>query len=202
MATAETETSNIFFVTHFDRTWADEHHHLEYENVPFNDKETQKRWQDIGHDYKYYTGDLYDMRRPQPEYVKSFGQLLGWENCTTSFYCMTPGRILPEHNDTYQRYRQIFNIDNPYSIWRAIIFLEDWQSGHYLEVSQCPITQWQAGDCVLWQYNTPHLAANLGQQNRYTVQLTGTVNDSQFTQRMGPTTISSGWDSGEFALPE
>ena len=49
MATAETESSSIFFVTKFDRIWSTEHLRLNYENECFNDKLTQQRWQDAGH---------------------------------------------------------------------------------------------------------------------------------------------------------
>ena len=44
MATAETESSSIFFVTKFDRIWSTEHLRLNYENECFNDKLTQQRW--------------------------------------------------------------------------------------------------------------------------------------------------------------
>ena len=202
MATAETESSSIFFVTKFDRIWSTEHLRLNYENECFNDKLTQQRWQDQGHVYRYYTGDMYDARKPQPTFVETLCEQIDWQNCTSSFYCMPPGRILPEHRDTYKKYREIYKVDNPYSIWRAVIFLEDWQSGHYLEVADCPITNWQAGDCVMWQFDTAHLAANLGRQNRYTLQLTGTSDDSKLTQRMGPTEINYSWNSGQFTLPK
>jgi len=202
MATAETETSNIFFVTKFDKLWGTDYVMFDYQNECFNDKLTQQRWQDQGHVYRYYTGDMYDSRRPQPKWVQKLCTEIGWDHCLSSFYCMPPGRILPEHNDTYKKYKELFNITNPYSIWRAIVFLDDWRSGHYLEVADCPITNWQAGDAVLWQYDTPHLAANLGRQNRYTLQLTGITNDNRFTQRMGPVKINHSWNSGEFALPK
>ena len=202
MATAETESSSIFFVTKFDRIWSTEHLSLNYENECFNDKLTQQRWQDAGHVYRYYTGDMYDSRKPQPGFVDTLCKQLSWQHCLSSFYCMPPGRILPEHRDTYKKYRELFNIDNPYSIWRAVVFLEDWQSGHYLEVADCPITGWQAGDAILWQYNTPHLAANLGRENRYTLQLTGITNEDKFTQRMGPVEVNHSWNSGQFTLPK
>ena len=202
METAETGSSSKFFVTRFENIWHNIHRKLNYTNECFNDKLTQQRWQDQGHVYRYYTGDMYDSRQPQPSFVKILCEQLGWANCLSSFYCMLPGRILPEHQDTYKKYRELFNIDNPYSIWRAVVFLEDWQSGHYLEVADCPITGWQAGDCVLWQYNTPHIAANLGRENRYTLQLTGIMNEDKFTQRMGPVEVNHSWNSGQFTLPK
>ena len=61
---------------------------------------------------------------------------------------------------------------------RIIVFLEDWQSGHYLEINGEPIIEWSAGDWVGWNYDTPHLAANIGMTDRYTMQITGTYEDT------------------------
>jgi hypothetical protein len=33
--------------------------------------------------------------------------------------------------------------------------------------------QWHRGDFVWWQRDVPHLAANIGIEDRYTLQLTG-----------------------------
>ena len=60
-----------------------------------------------------------------------------------------------------------------HTISRALVLLEDWQSGHYLEVDNNPIVNWSAGDTVEWIYDTPHMAANLGLAPRYTLQITG-----------------------------
>jgi len=53
--------------------------------------------------------------------------------------------------------------------------LEDWKSGHYFEGMGNPVTQWRAGDAVEWDYDTPHMAANIGLEPRYTLQITGWV---------------------------
>lgn len=200
METAEIGFSDQFFVTKFDVIWDNSYEELDYQKETFNDPQTIARWQEQGQ--KYAEGDMYDSRRPQPDWVKLLCEQLGWENCLSSFYRMAPGRILPYHRDTYKRYRELFNITNPFSIWRAVVFLEDWKKGHYLEVDGHPILRWKAGDAILWQFNTDHLAANLGCDCRYTLQLTGIMNDNRFTQRMGPVDFSSSWDSGEFALPK
>lgn len=89
---------------------------------------------------------------------------------------MNPGMVLPMHRDVYQTYRSRRGLDNVNSIRRIIIFLQDWQSGHYLEVDGIPYVNWRAGDWVSWTGATPHLAANLGSSARYTLQITGTMN--------------------------
>jgi hypothetical protein len=62
-----------------------------------------------------------------------------------------------------------------YRIRRALVLLEDWKSGHYLEIQGKPVVGWKAGDVVEWVYDTPHMAANLGLEDRYTLQITGWV---------------------------
>jgi len=88
---------------------------------------------------------------------------------------MTPGIILPKHSDLYTRYKHVHGLADSKTVWRAVVFLEDWQSGHYLELDNTPINQWRAGNFVAWNDDVEHLAANMGTTDRYTLQLTGHV---------------------------
>jgi hypothetical protein len=51
--------------------------------------------------------------------------------------------------------------------------LEDWKPGHYLEAAGKPYVNWFAGDTLEWVYDEPHAAANIGLEDRYTLQITG-----------------------------
>lgn len=157
--------------------WDDSYQQLDYAVEPFNNPTDAAKWLALGFPGKF-TGAMCDMRKAQPtwnqEIITRFEKFLGWRDVCTSYYRMDPGTILPLHQDTYQRYVEIFKLEHyPQSVHRAIVFLEDWQSGHYLEVAGEPITKWSAGDVVTWWYNTPHLAANMGNTPRYTLQITG-----------------------------
>jgi hypothetical protein len=89
---------------------------------------------------------------------------------------MDTGTVLPVHRDLYKKYVEIFDLKGKEStICRAIVFLEDWQSGHYAEYNNEPYVDWLAGTVVEWQYDLPHMAANLGLTPRYTLQITGHV---------------------------
>jgi uncharacterized protein YijF (DUF1287 family) len=77
------------------------------------------------------------------------------------------------HKDHYNKYSELYNIKDRNLIIRAIVFLEDWKSGHCFEIDNTPITQWRAGDWVSWLFDTPHMAANIGVEDRYTLQITG-----------------------------
>lgn len=86
---------------------------------------------------------------------------------------LRPSWIIPEHKDLYRRYREHHNQISIEDIIRIIVFLEDWQSGHILQIGNELIAPWKAGDFVSWMGDTPHIAANLGSSDRYTLQITG-----------------------------
>jgi hypothetical protein len=158
--------------------WNDEFKHLNYVNETFNDPENLARWTELGFANKF-TGDMCDMRSPQPiwnqKFIDHFAQL-GWQDIGTSYYRMSPGTILPTHGDLYKKYINLFNLQGQeHTIRRAVVLLEDWKSGHYFEGLGAPLAPWQAGQVVEWTYDTPHLAANVGFEPRYTLQVTGHV---------------------------
>jgi hypothetical protein len=150
---------------------------LEYINKPFSDKNTIEKWKSIGHNYQRYTGLMFDQSNTLPEWCYKILDYIPLNKSTITLYCMEPGIIMPEHSDTFSKYREIMNLSDNDNVGRAIIFLEDWNSGHYFELNGLPIVNWKSGDYVLWKNDTPHIAANLGKENRYTMQITGIYND-------------------------
>ena len=159
----------------FTDVWQDRHRDLAYIHEPFNDPVTQRIWQDRGFENQRFTGDLYDMRSAEPDWISYFREWLPMRHFSWSIYRMTPGTVLPEHADTYQRFRAIYGVQDHEIIRRYVIFLEDWQSGHYLEIDDVPIVNWCRGSAIFWHGDTPHVAANIGRENRYTLQITGVL---------------------------
>ena len=164
------------FKYHLPVFWNDEFKGLNSVNEEFNDTENLERWTALGYANKF-TGDMCDMRRPQPswnyQFIKIF-QEMGWKDIGTSYYRMGTGTILPTHSDLYLRYIDIFKLQGQeQKIRRAIVFLEDWRPGHYFEGADQPTVNWRAGDVIEWAYDAPHMAANLGPDPRYTLQITG-----------------------------
>lgn len=156
--------------------WDDEYKHLDYINEPFNDFVARDRWMAQGYPNRF-TGDMCDMRSPQPSWNDQFVEhfsILGWKDIGTSYYRMNTGTILPTHGDLYVKYINLFGLQGQeHNIRRAIVFLEDWKSGHYFEAFGEPRVNWKAGDTFEWSYDTPHMAANIGPEPRYTLQITG-----------------------------
>ena len=163
---------------HIPKFWDDEFKQLNYENEHFNDVESTQRWLAQGYANKF-TGDMCDMRSTQPSWNQRFVNIyteLGWKDIGTSYYRMTTGTILPTHSDLYLRYVELFKLQGQeHRVRRAIVFLENWKPGHYAEYNSTAKVNWRAGDVVEWQYDAPHMAANLGLEPRYTLQITGWV---------------------------
>lgn len=88
---------------------------------------------------------------------------------------MLPGMILPTHIDHYSYFKSNHKVSDINCIMRIIVFLEDWQSGHISEVDGVPNTLWRCGDWISWFGQTPHMAANIGSTDRYSLQITGLV---------------------------
>ena len=88
------------------------------------------------------------------------------------YYRMNTNDIIPNHSDAYNVYTKKFNckLENVHKI---LVFLEDWKSGHYFEIDGHPIVNWKAGNSVTWVGNVEHMAANIGIDYRYTLQITG-----------------------------
>ena len=158
--------------------WDNEYKKLNYTLESFNNPQDMVRWRRDGyvHPDSHFTGFMCDMRQQQPTWnshlINWFADTFGVTDVGTSYYRMGTGVILPNHGDTYKRYIKLFgcNLEN---IVRALVMPEDWKSGHYLEVDGVPITNWKAGDYFWWRGDLTHMAANIGVEKRYTIQLTG-----------------------------
>lgn len=169
----EIQEQNNWYSGHTEPVWSGAYKDLQYINEPFNDAESLKEWRDLGYTQKRFTGDMYDMRQEEPEWMFKVREHFPWKNFSWSVYRMNPGSTLPMHRDTYARFREINNCQG--DIHRAVIYLEDWQSGHISEIEDTVITKWKAGDYLVWKNDTPHLAANVGKTARYTLQVTGVI---------------------------
>lgn len=168
-------SNNSWAQGHLDPWWGKAHRDLSYIHEQFNDQDSLKQWRALGYTQTRFTGDMYDMRFAETDWLSKFKPHFPFANLCWSVYRMTPGSVLPTHRDTYNRYRLIHGLDADTDIVRIIVYLEDWQSGHYAEMNGRPLIGWQAGDWICWRNDFPHLAANIGVTNRYTLQLTGTL---------------------------
>lgn len=154
---------------------------LDYFHEPFNDKDTTERWQKI-YNRDFSIGAQADYRSAQPTCQVLIGEDLARQGIRLShigfsWYRMLPGDIIPEHGDTYASYARYHQVDAA-SVVRILVLLENWQPGHLLEVDGDAIVAYPAGTWVMWRANTLHMAGNIGHTPRYTLQITGIINEN------------------------
>lgn len=159
--------------------WDDEFKHLTYNKEKFNDPMTEMQWEDAGFRGPF-GGWMCDMRSPQPSwnhrFIDFFERYEHWKSIGTSYYRMDPGSSLPNHVDTYSRYIELFDLHGQeHKIRRAVVFLEDRYPGQFAECDGIGYANWQAGFTLVWEWNSPHGAYNMGFDPRYTLQITGHV---------------------------
>ncbi|CAB4138204.1 hypothetical protein UFOVP328_397 [uncultured Caudovirales phage] len=159
-----------------DQFWDDEFKHLDYVQEPFNDPADVAVWLSQGYQSKI-CGDLCDMRHRLPSWNQrfiDFYQDLGWKDIGCAYYRMTSGTVMPVHQDRYKRYIEVFDLQGQeHNIVRAVVMLESWSPGHYIEVMGQAHVGYPVGQVFEWTYDTPHMAANIGLEPRYTLQITG-----------------------------
>lgn len=160
---------------HINPFWDDGFKNLNYiSKKGFNDDEI-KAWIDMGYlenNLKSFTGKLYDNSNPMPEWVYELDDKFGLYNQSYTFYVMNTLEIMPVHRDHFRTYCSFNNITTE-QVHRVLIMLEDWKPGHYLEIDGIAYVNWIAGDWFMWSGTTPHAAANIGVDPRYTLQVTG-----------------------------
>lgn len=155
--------------------WQDEYKQFEYTKQPLKEEEI-KNWRSLGYYHESFSGMMYDSRNPMPEWVEHVAEQIGLKNCGFVFYKMDTLDIMPNHVDHFETYCKVFDVDRN-DVYRALLFLEDWAPGQYLEVDHVALTNWKAGDYIMWQADVDHASANIGTTHRYALQITGTLKD-------------------------
>lgn len=99
-----------------------------------------------------------------------FMKAVGAEKGSVSLICLEPGQVIPVHKDSFYKLRQEHNVDIDDCI-RYLIFLQDWELGHFAEFRETCITQWKKGDIWKFDSHSEHYAINASQSNFITCQV-------------------------------
>lgn len=159
---------------HITPWWGDEFKEFEYLYLPHKDENMVLNWEAQGYTNLHLNGAIHSLNANP--YAKPFLEYFNFRDSGASIYKMNTGDILPTHKDHYITYQRVFNVTDTSAIWRAIVFMEDWKSGHYFEIENKPIIQWRRGDYIMWNYDVEHMVFNMGTEPRYTLQVTGLRN--------------------------
>lgn len=154
--------------------WTEEFKEFDYVRSPFNNIDDINLWKKQGFLIKDVIGEIFSIfEKRQIQWVDNFFELFRGSNIGINFYKMQPGDILPYHSDTYIKFKKVHNLHENTTINRALVFLEDRKEGHIFEVDG-KLINWKAGDYIIWSNDVRHMAANIGTEPRYTVQITFT----------------------------
>jgi len=161
-----------YYTGHIDKFWKDDFKLFKYIKQQISEEE-QNIWFSQGYDYvKSFSGSQYDSRNVLPEWIDKFKSIFPLKNQTYTFYKMSTLEIMPPHSDHFNTYIKLFGA-NYENVCRVVVMLEDWKSGHYLEIDNKAFVNWTAGDYILWKSDCVHAASNIGTEDRYTLQITG-----------------------------
>jgi hypothetical protein len=100
------------------------------------------------------------------------GDQLGIDVVTVSSVKQRPGCVIPWHRDTFYQITKQCPNDFRLKV-RANIFLEDRKIGHIIEHQKGLVLDWKQGQGFLWDSTEEHLGANVGFNDKYTLQISG-----------------------------
>jgi hypothetical protein len=103
------------------------------------------------------------------------------DNAQVTLTRQDPGQILPRHIDRFYMLQKSYPTD-PRTIVRVLVYLEHWKPGHQMSFDDGMLYNWKQGDTWIWPPGTPHIAANVGLEVKWTCNVTGFVNDSKLEQ--------------------
>tara|TARA_R110001606_G_scaffold97935_1_gene216146 strand:+ start:12045 stop:12557 length:513 start_codon:yes stop_codon:yes gene_type:complete len=155
-----------------DMIWDDSFKKLRYLPEPITGFQAEE-WKRQGYTHDTTYGKMYGGKDPVPKWVHEVAENIGLTNCGFVFYRMDFMDIMPVHQDHYAKYCEIFGKEYE-DVYRAVVFLDEWQSGHYFEIDGQGAVNWERGEYVIWKGSVPHSASNIGNKPRYTLQITGT----------------------------
>lgn len=167
------DMKNRYTTGHVDPWWPDDFRLLDYQLPDLTNAHDIENWNSMGYGGFRYGGAIFNMQNRMPDWAASFLTLFQWQNTAIQFFLLRTMWAVPPHSDGYPGYMRRTGIQDINKICRAVVFLEDWCSGHYLEVDGDLIAPWRAGDWVSWRGEVPHFAANIGHQDRFSLQITG-----------------------------
>jgi hypothetical protein len=108
-----------------------------------------------------------------PNY-ENFIKELGVETALVSWTCIEPGQAIPVHTDAFYKLRQINNVNIDQCL-RYLVFLQEWQLGHFVEFEDVNIGIWNKGDVWVFDHTSKHCAANASNVRFVTCQINVTV---------------------------
>tara|TARA_A100001015_G_scaffold283327_1_gene348535 strand:- start:1319 stop:1999 length:681 start_codon:yes stop_codon:yes gene_type:complete len=113
-----------------------------------------------------------------PSLFKKFIKVSKLSHATSSLIKQYPGNIIPWHYDTHITFKNKIKSNKNLKgkkILRYMVFLTNWDWGHYFCVGNNVVHQWKAGDIITWDPLIHHCGSNAGMSPKITLNITGFV---------------------------
>ncbi len=95
-----------------------------------------------------------------------------------SLFVQPPGHTIWSHVDTYSSFIRRTKGPADYSVLRRyMVFVRDWDWGHFFHYGNHCFNQWQAGDCWDLKPGIYHGSANAGINPKITIHWSGEINE-------------------------
>lgn len=111
---------------------------------------------------------------------QEIGSKLGIEVKTISSILQPPGNVVTLHRDMFFKFKKDYPTEARPMV-RANIYLKDWDVGHVIQYYDGKdwqtSTHWKQGQGFLWNSDVIHLSCNAGLTDKYTLQISGFLND-------------------------
>ena len=78
-----------------------------------------------------------------PQWIQSVVDNFNYKHINVAVHCLNPGCVLPIHQDEYYFYKNKNKISNIQQIYRTIVFLENSEPGHMIQIEQKIYNYWK-----------------------------------------------------------
>jgi len=91
-----------------------------------------------------------------------------------------PGHTVPWHQDNHFDFARKIKLKGikvkKEKIIRYMMFLTDWDYGHFFSVGSSVVEKWRKGDIITWKPHLHHCGCNGGMKPKVTMNITGIMN--------------------------
>jgi len=159
---------------HCGTMWKQEYKYLQYTYDPIDQYQLAKYVDEGYTNIKSFVCETYNDVNILPPWVVKTSGIFGLYSQQYEFLKVRPLDIAPPYNPSVRRYRDKYKVDRA-DVWHAVLMLEDWQPGQYIEVNGEPFVRWTQGDWFKWKNTTDSSFSytNVGQTNWYMMHVTG-----------------------------
>lgn len=143
---------------------------------------------ELANRFGYHSGNTLkrDWGKNNPKHNDLFKEMVGKNNfnllgmdpktTTVRLLCFTPGNILPVHWDGFEGWVDNTGISSK-TPTRYIGFISPWNWGHYLQIHDNFITNWDVGDMYKVPSGVLHNSGNGGILPKVTLTFTGLIDE-------------------------